>query len=129
MGQGCLRNLDFTKKNVILEKYNHFLQEKPIFRSLLEKFIFANACAVQTKHGTKKLLNKTCWGRWATGKTYQKLKKEGCFKILLGYLGLKVLTQNMKNVGPFGEIKQNVSLFQKRQRRPFGLKSVFSTSK
>ena len=57
MGQVRLRKLDFAKK-VILEKYNHFLQEKLIFRSFGENFTFANASAVQTKHGTKKLLNK-----------------------------------------------------------------------
>ena len=59
MGQGRLRKLDFAKK-VILEKCNLFLQEKPISRSFGEKFAFANASAVQTKHGSKNLLNKKC---------------------------------------------------------------------
>ena len=60
MSQLRLRKLDFAKKG-ISENLNHFLQEKkPIFRYFGEKSTFANAFAVQIKHGTKKLLNKTC---------------------------------------------------------------------
>ena len=46
----------------ILEKYNLF-------------FTFPNACAIQTKHGTNKLLNKTCQRIWASCKTSQGWKK------------------------------------------------------
>ena len=86
MGQGRLRKLDFGKK------YNQFLQEKSIFRSFGEKITFANACAVQTKHGTKKLLNKKYAREYGLlAKRIGVEKKEGCFKVPLRYLGFKTL--------------------------------------
>ena len=35
-----------------------FLEKNSIFLSFEEKFTYANACAVQTKYGTNKLLHK-----------------------------------------------------------------------
>ena len=37
-----------------------FLNTSPSFLSVGENFTFSNACAVRTKHGTNKLLNKNC---------------------------------------------------------------------
>ena len=56
MGQRFLRKMAFTIKGH-LEKNNQekpFLQEKPLF--LREK----STCAIQTKHGTNRLLNENC---------------------------------------------------------------------
>ena len=46
------------RENGILEKYNHFLQETPLF-SVLKTFTFSNACAIQIKLGTNEFLKKT----------------------------------------------------------------------
>ena len=59
----------FWKSKTIL------LQEKPIFLSLAVKIIFSNFSAVQTKHGSNKLMGKKVQKIWATGRTIQKLKK------------------------------------------------------
>ena len=63
MDQGRLKKVDFAKK-VILEKYNHFWLENPIFCSFGAIFTSTNACAVETKHGTKNLSNKKCTGEY-----------------------------------------------------------------
>ena len=56
MGQGPLRKPDVTKNGIW--KGIPFLAKNSIFLSFGEKFTYANACAVQTKYGTNKLLHK-----------------------------------------------------------------------
>ena len=57
VGQGLLRT-KLCLKRQFLKCITIFLQEIPIFISFGDKFNFSNACGVQTKYGTNKLLTK-----------------------------------------------------------------------
>ena len=75
-GPRTFEKTDFAKM-VLLEKYDHFLQVNPVFRSFGEKFTFAKASAVQTKHGTKKVLNKKCCGEYGLLAKHTRSFKKG----------------------------------------------------